>query len=211
MSEGRKSDNIMMRIWLETIENIVGPNGLKAILNHAQLQKYIDNLPPDNDEMEIPLEDIKNLRLSLFELFGGKGAWGLQLRVGQKITYSFIEKRPGIAKATKIATSLLSETKKMRIALEHYKKEAEQRISSSLDTSRYELLEEKDYFLFIDRDNYMSEGVSSQTPICGVTVGNFQSMMEWITGHYHEVEEIECRAMGHSADVIKIWKTRKEE
>lgn len=62
MIEGRKTDNLLMRMWLETIEIIVGLNGTKAILNHAQLQKYIDNFPPDNDEMEIPLEGVKNLR-----------------------------------------------------------------------------------------------------------------------------------------------------
>ncbi|KYK36366.1 MAG: hypothetical protein HXS48_15005 [Theionarchaea archaeon] len=210
MIEGRKTDNLLMRIWLETIQNIVGSNGTKAILNHAQLQKYIDNFPPDNDEMEIPLEDVKNLRHSLIDLFGGKGAWGLQLRVGQRITRIFIEKRPGIAKATRIATGLLSEPKRMRLALEHYKEQGERRTSSLLDAPRYDVQEEEDYFLFIDRDNYMSEGTTSQTPVCGVTVGSFQSMMEWITGHKHKVEEIECRAMGYPADVFRIWKSKEE-
>ncbi|MBU7009779.1 MAG: hypothetical protein HXS46_03755 [Theionarchaea archaeon] len=38
-----------------------------------------------------------------------------------------------------------------------------------------------------------------------------QALMEWVTGHTHEVEEIECRAMGYSADVFRIAKDRKEE
>lgn len=211
MAEERKIDNLLMRIWLETIHEIVGSNGLNAILNHANIREYIDNFPPDDDELVIPVGDVKSLRLSLFDLFGGKGAKGLQLRVGRKITHNFIKKRPGIARATKIATRLLPEIKKMRLSLEHYKEQAEQRVSSSLDTPQFELLEEEDYFLIINRDNYMSKGVTSQTPVCGVTVGNLQAMMEWITGHPHEVEEIECRAMGHPADVFRIWKTRKEE
>ena len=210
MIEGRKTDNLLMRIWLETIQDIVGLNGTKAILNHAQLQNYIDSYPPDNDKMEIPLEDVKNLRQSLVDLFGSRGVWGLQVRVGQKITHIFIEKRPGIAKATRIASGLLSETKKMRLILEHYKEQGEKRISSSLGGPRYELQEEEDYFLFIDRDNYMSEETESQTPVCGVTVGSFQSMMEWITGHKHQVEEIECRAMGYPADVFRIWKSKEK-
>ena len=210
MIEGRKTDNLLMRIWLETIQDIVGLNGTKAILNHAQLQKYIDSFPPDNDEMEIPLEDVKNLCQSLVDLFGSRGVWGLQVRVGQRIMRIFIEKRPRIAKATQIASSLLPETRKMRLALEHYREQGEQRISSSLDGPRYELQEEEDCFLFIDRDNYMSEGTTSQTPVCGVTVGTFQFIMEWITGHKHRVEEIECRAMGYPADVFRIWKSKEK-
>lgn len=211
MVEKRKIDNLLMRIWLETIQEIVGPNGLKAILNHANIKEYIDNFPPDNDELVIPVRDVKSLRLSLIDLFGGKGARGLQLRVGRKITHNFIEKRPGIARATRLATRLLSETKKMRLSLQHYIEQAEQRVSSSLDTHQIELLEEEDYFLIINRDNYMSEGVTSQTPVCGVTVGNLQAMMEWITGHQHKIEEIECRAMGHSADVFRIEKAATKE
>ena len=211
MAEERKIDNLLMRIWLETIQEIVGPNGLNAILNHANIKVYIDNFPPDNDELVIPVGDVKSLRLSLADLFGGKGAQGLQLRVGRKITHNFIKRRPGIATATKIATRLLSETKKMRLALQHYKEQAEKRVSSSVDTPQYELQEEEDCFLFINKDNYMSKGVTSQTPVCGVTVGNLQAMMEWITGHPHKVEEIECRAMGHSADVFRIEKAATRE
>ncbi len=207
----RKTENFHMRMWLETLQNIVGTNGLNAILNHAHLQKYKDAFPPGNDEKEIPLEDVKNLRLSLIDLFGSRGAWGLQLRVGREITYVFIERRSGVTKALQVASKLLSETKRMRITLERYIEQAGKMTSSSSDTPRFELREEEDYFLLIDRDRYESEGITSETPVCGIIVGTFQAMMEWITGHKHKVEEVECRAMGDPADVFKIWKAREGE
>ncbi|MBU7016175.1 MAG: hypothetical protein HXS44_01605 [Theionarchaea archaeon] len=209
--EEKQTENFHMRMWLDTLQNIVGPHGLNAILNHAHLEKYKDAFPPGNDEKEIPLEDVKNLRLSLIDLFGGKGAWGLQLRVGREISRIFIERRSGVTKALQVAGKLLSESRRIRITLERYMEQAGQMTDSSSDTPRFELREEEDYFLFTDRDRYESEGIRSEAPVCGIIAGTFQTMVEWITGHKHKVEEIECRAMGYPADVFRIWKAREGE
>ena len=72
MSEGTKVTNYIMRNWLESTETILGINGLKSILNHSNLQKYIDNFPPADYELQVPEEDVKNLFNSLMELFGKK-------------------------------------------------------------------------------------------------------------------------------------------
>ena len=205
----RQTENFHMRMWLDTLQNIVGPHGLNAVLNHAHLQKYKDTFPPGNNEREIPLEDVKNLRLSLIDLFGSKGAWGLQLRIGREITRIFIERRSGVTKALQVAAKLLSETKRIRITLERYIEQAGQMTSYTSDTPRFELREEEDYFLLIDRDRYESEGITSDAPVCGILAGTLQTMVEWITGHKHKVEEIECRAMGDPADVIRIWKAKE--
>lgn len=210
MPEKRKTDNISIRIWLETIQSIVGENGLKSILNYAHLKKYIDNFPPDDDNLEIPLGDLQNLYLSLLELFGRKGTTGLQLRVGRENIRAAIEKRPKIAKALQLSARLLPETKRMRVALEKFAEEAAARIPSQY-TPRIEVREVEDYFIVVDKDWHESEGIVSTVPGCGVYVGMLQYSMEWITGHLHEVEEIECRAMGHPADVFRIAKARKEE
>lgn len=156
MIEGRKIDNFTMRIYLETIQSIVGPNGLKSILNYDHLEQYIDNIPPDNDKVEVP------------------------------------------------------ETKRMRLALEKFVEGFEERFSE-VDEPTVELREEDDGFYIIDRDCYISEGVQSEEPVCGVYIGITQSLIKWITGHDHEVKEIECRATGYSADVFRIAKTRESQ
>ncbi len=205
-----KTDNLVMRANLETLKNITGPNGLRSVLNYAGLQKYLDSLPPDNDEREIPVEDLRRLNRSLIELFGGKGARALQLRFGREFACTAIGKRPGIEKAVKLAARFLPETKKMRFVLEKWGEEIEKREPSQVHKPRVEVQENKDYFIFIDKDQYSSEGITSETPACHGYVGILEYLMEWITGHVHEVEEIECRSMGDSADVFRIAKRRKE-
>lgn len=206
-----KTDNLVMRANLETIQTIVGPNGLKSILNFAGLHKYIDNFPPDNDERVIPVEELQRIDRSLLELFGGKGARGLQLRVSREFARTAIGKRPGIEKAVKLAARLLPEPMKMRFVLEKWGEEIEKREPSQVYKPRIELQEEKDYFIYIDKDQYSRDGITSQTPACNGYVGILEYLMEWITGHAHDVEEVNCRAMGHSADVFRIAKTHREE
>lgn len=210
MSEGRKTDNFVMRIYLDTIQSIVGSNGLKSILNYAHLEKYIDSFPPHNDELEIPLEELQALFCSLYELFGSKGVRGLQLRVGRENARVGIEGRSRLAKSLRTAARILPETKKLRLLLEKVVEQSIQRFPSQLDVPLVELREEEDCFLIIHRDRFESEEIAAQTPVCNVFVGNLQYVIQWITGHEHEVEEIECRAVGHPADVFRIAKARKK-
>lgn len=210
MIEGRKIDNFTMRIYLETIQSIVGPNGLRSILNYSHLIQYIDSFPPDNDSVEVPREDLHKLYVSLLELFGIRGARSLQLRVGRKVFRTGVEKRPGIVRALQVAAHLLPETKRMRLALEKFVEGFEERFSE-VGEPTVELREEEDCFYIIDRDCYMSEGIQSGEPVCGVYIGITRSLIEWITGHEHKVKEIECRAMGCSADVFQIAKAREDQ
>jgi predicted hydrocarbon binding protein len=207
MSGERKIDNYSMRTWLKTIENIVGRGGLRSILNYAHLQKYIDSFPPDNDDLEIPVEDYTAFIRSLIELFGSNGARSLQIRAGKEAVRVAIQGRFGIAKTLQIASRLVPETKRMYLVLAKWKEDSEKRFPSLLYKNRIELKEEDSYFLLIDKDYPESDGISSETPVCGIYQGMLQSMMEWITGHHHKVEEIECRAMGYPADVFRISKS----
>jgi hypothetical protein len=210
MFEGRKTDNFSMKTFLETIENIVGSNGLKSILNYAHLEKYIECFPPDNETLEIPLEDLHILLLSLYEVFGRKGARSLQLRVGRGLFHVGIEKRPKIAKAFQLAARVLPEPKRIRFILERLAEYDWRAFSSELETSPIEIKEAEDCFLLIHSGRYESEEIISDTPACGVFAGTIEVMVEWITGHPHAVEEVECRAMGHPADVFRISKARTE-
>lgn len=201
-------DNLTMRILLETLESTLGPGGLNSILNYAHLQKYIDTLPPKNDNAEIPWQDIRSLVLGLAELFGEKGARALQLRAGREFVRVGVVETGPIAKALLKASRLLPENRRMRLALEKYAEEAQKRLPSEHEMHT-EIREEEDHFLVTEKSSTESEGVVSQSPVCNIYAGLLYELMEWITGHSHDVEEIECRAQGYPADVFRISKAKK--
>lgn len=211
MPEGAKTDNITLRLWLETLESVIGVNGVKSLLNYTHLEKYITSPPPDNDNLDIPLEDLHRLYLSLLELFGRKGARSLQLRIGREFIRIGVTKRPTIAGALKLSTRFIPMQMRISFALKKFADEYDRRQPSPLYSPRLEAREEEDCFLLIDKDNFESEGVTSDTPMCATCVGRLQYLMEWITGHTYDIQEIECRAMGDQFDVFRVPKAPVEE
>jgi predicted hydrocarbon binding protein len=206
MVEEYRIDNFIMKTYLTTLQNVVGENGLRSILNYSRLEKYIDNSPPDNHKLEIPVEELSALFRSLCELFGKKGVRGLQLRVGRENARLSIERLSAITESLRLVSRLVPEKTKMRLLLEKAVEESNQMYTSQADELPVELQENEDCFLIIHKSRFESENISSETPVCNVFVGNLQYSVEWITGHKHEVEEIECRAMGCPADIFRVAK-----
>lgn len=213
MLKGRKTDNFSMRVYLETIQSIVGTHGLKSILNYAHLETYIDNFPPSNDRLEIPLEDLQHLCRSLLELFGQRGIRSLQMQVGQQIILKSLEKQPLIMKLILPVRFLVPERRRLQFGLKKLIETVEEKYPPSDNSQGPQLnLEEgKDCFIIIYGNNWESEDVLSQSPVCHSTVGSIKGFAEWTTGHSYDVREVECRAIGHPADVFKISKSYREE
>jgi hypothetical protein len=92
---------------------------------------------------------------------GDKGARALQLRIGREFVRIGVEKRSSLARALRVGVRLLPETRRMKLALDKWIEGAEQRFPSQLEESRFEIREEEDYLIFIDRDNASSSGITS--------------------------------------------------
>ena len=212
MLKGRKTNNFSMRVYLETIQSIVGTHGLKSVLNYANLERYSENFPPFNYRTEIPLEDLQNLCRSLLELFGQRGIRSLQMLVGQEIIFKSLESYPLIIKLILSVRLLVPERKRLWIGLKVLIRAVKKMYPSSDDSQgpRLELKEEGENFVIIYRDNWESEDVFSQSPVCHSTVGSLKAFVEWTTRHSYDVRETECRAMGHPADVFIISKSHQK-
>jgi len=74
--------NKFARITIEAMEEVMGENGLKAILNLAGLSHLIGNYPLDNLEKEFDFADFTALNIALEERYGPRGGRGLALRAG---------------------------------------------------------------------------------------------------------------------------------
>ncbi len=75
--------NKFARISLLAYEDVMGKNGLNAILNLAGLSNLIDNYPPDNLEREFDFADFTAIHIGLEDMYGPRGGRGLALRAGR--------------------------------------------------------------------------------------------------------------------------------
>ena len=67
-SSGYYYPNLIAKIYLEAIEEIMGANGVKALLNMANMQHLIDNYPPGNLSKEFDFADFANLNEAMEQM-----------------------------------------------------------------------------------------------------------------------------------------------
>ena len=60
--------NRFARITILAMEEVMGKNGLNAILNMANLQRLIDNYPPEDLERQFDFADYSALHAALEEM-----------------------------------------------------------------------------------------------------------------------------------------------
>ena len=65
-------------IILDALSDIMGENGLKAVLNLAHLPELIDNYPPDNLQKEFDFADVSAINQALEEPWREPGIWHLK-------------------------------------------------------------------------------------------------------------------------------------
>ena len=68
--EHRPMPNAALRVLLEAIEEVMGPNGTKAVLNAGGLSQYIDNYPPKNLAMDASFAEYGRVTPSVFVFLG---------------------------------------------------------------------------------------------------------------------------------------------
>ena len=194
--------NRIARIYLQAMEEVMGRNGLNALLNLTGLQQYIEEFPKNNLDREFDLSDFSNLNQGVFDVYGPRGGRGLSLRGGRATFDQGLKGFGALAGVGDIAFRILPEKTKLKIGVP-----AMARVFSQVSDqiSRVESFDDH-YLYYIDRCP-VCWGRKSDHPICFVATGLLQSGLKWVSsGRDYRVQEIECIAAGGSSCVFKIDK-----
>src|SRR5512136_1587670 len=109
--------NKFARITLEAYEEVMGKNGLNAILNMAGLEHLIDHYPPDNLERGFDFSDFTAIHVALEEMYGPRGGRGLALRAGRATFADALKNFGALAGVGDLAFKVLPLQAKLRIGL----------------------------------------------------------------------------------------------
>src|SRR5512143_2577262 len=75
--------NRMGRLYFTALEEVMGTNGVNAILNLAGLDRFIGNYPSEDLERQFDFADFTALDMGLEQMYGPRGGRGLALRGGR--------------------------------------------------------------------------------------------------------------------------------
>ena len=196
--------NKAARITLESLLNVMGKNGLNAILNLAHLPHLIDNYPPNNLERDFDFADFTAVNWALEEMYGPRGGRGLALRAGRATFAEVLRNFGALAGVGDLAFKVLPLSAKMRIGVPTMA-----RIFSQISDQHSTVEEIDNEFVYtIHRCPQCWGRKGLDKPVCFMGAGLLQEGLKWISGGSEfRVNETKCMAMGDEKCVYIINKT----
>lgn len=195
--------NRMGRIVLESMEEVVGKNGLNHVLNLMGRGDLIGNYPPFDSKMDVSFATIGGLMTQLENAYGPRGGRGLATRAGRvAFKYGIREFGQQIG-LMETAFRLLPLNAKIRMGgqalAELFNNETDQRVT---------IKEGEGKLLWVIERCPLCWERHAEDAVCHLAVGLLQESLYWLSGgKIFNVEETLCIAKGDPACTIEIGQT----
>jgi hypothetical protein len=195
--------NRMGRIILMSLEEIIGRNGVNAVLNRVDLRDYIGNYPPHNQDLKFPFKHVSQILGGLEALYGPHGGQGIALRGGRSCFQYGLREFAPLFGLTDLTFRLLPLRTKLKVGsnsfAEIFNRYSDQRVLIEQDS--------KHIYWQITRCPLCWER-HTDTPVCHLAVGVLQEALYWVSGgKYFHLEETLCVGRGDASCTIVIDKT----
>ena len=183
--------NAIVRQALVSAEEVMGTNGLHAVLRSAGLERFVGNLPTNDMQPSIKTSEYASLNRAI-ENFYGRAAKGMLRRIGRASFQYGVREQAALLGVAGVALKLLPKKQRIMFILNG--------MADALKKSNPEVdawMEEKDNTVaYIDRSCAMCWGYQSEQPICHLYIGSVGEAVLWATGVEYEITETHCLAKG---------------
>lgn len=194
--------NKIGRIYLMAMEEVMGTNGIKAVLNLAKAPELIGNYPPNNLAREFDFADFGAIGAAIEEMYGPRGGRGLALRAGRASFAQGLSEFGSVIGASELAFKVIPLNTKVKVGLK-----AMAETFSKFSDQTTDVQEADEYFIYTIKNCPVCWGRKSDRNICYGAVGILQEGLRWVSGGKDfRVEEIECHAAGNEACMFHVFK-----
>lgn len=208
-AENRTQPNAALRALLMAIEDVMGANGAKAVLNLGGLQRYINNFPPNDLEQGVTMDDYGAAQQAVEDFYGGRGARAMLTQIGRATFRFSLEEQPAVLGIAGLALRMLPEKTKVKWILGRVAKAGTNRMN--MDVS---LTEEDDayYLIYGTCPGLFRERPDARNELCCfTTIGVVQEALRWVSGGKHfRVQQVNCKRGGHPYCRFCIFKEPME-
>jgi hypothetical protein len=169
--------NKIARIALKALEDVMGKNGVNAILNLANRSYLIDHYPPDNLERQFDFAEFSSIWGALEEMYGPRGGRGLALRAGRAAFSEGLRNFGALAGAGDLAFKVLPMQAKLRIGVP-----AMARIFTQTSDQHSTVEEKEDHFIYTIHQCPVCYGRHTESPACYIATGLLLEGLKWVSG-----------------------------
>ncbi len=194
--------NKMGRIILLAMEEVMGHNGVNAVLNLARLQHRIGSYPPNNFAREFSFDEVGQLMQALDEMYGPRGGRGLARRAGRACFKFAIKDFGPMLGIADLTFRVLPLGMKLKVGFE-----VMAQTFNKFTDHLVRLGEDEQYFHWIMERCGTCWGRKCDSPCCHLAVGILEEGLYWVSGGKNFcVEEVLCIAAGDRTCTILIDK-----
>jgi len=195
--------NRMGRIVLLSMEEVMGRNGVNAVLKLASQSSLIEHYPVDDTKLEFPFSTVSSIGETLEQLYGPHGGRGLSLRIGRACFNYGVRQYGTQLGLTQMAFKLLPLPAKLNAGAKAFAE-----LFNTFTDQRVRVEDDGRKLLWhIDRCPLCWERKTHE-PACHLAVGLLQEALYWLSGgKVFNVEEETCIAAGDTTCTIAIDQT----
>ena len=183
--------NSLVRQALTSAQEVMGDNGLNAVLRTTGLERFIGNFPPNNLEPSIPASQYAQLNQAIEDFYGRAGK-GMLRRIGKASFQYGVREQSALLGVAGVALKVLPEKQRIKFILNGMVdalKKSNAQVQAWVDESG-------DKLAYVESTCAICHSRHSETPICYLYVGSISEAVLWATGKEHEVIETHCLAKG---------------
>jgi predicted hydrocarbon binding protein len=192
--------NNFVAVLLQALDELMGTNGLRSLLNAADLKDWIQAPPAMNNRQEVDFSQFARLSRTLEDLYGEKGSQSL-MRRANKIAFNQVWVLHPQLNATK-EPEFQSLDRSIRV--ERGLTAFAQTLSESSDILAKVKTEDPDYSFILERCPYCWD-ISSEKPQCHAFFGLLESALGLFAPDSSiEIIESTCIGTGEAACEFKL-------
>lgn len=196
--------NSLVRQALTSAQEVMGDNGLHAVLRASGLERFIDNFPPNNLEPSIQTSQYAKLNQAIEDFYGRAGK-GMLRRIGKASFQYGVREQAALLGVAGVAMKLLPERQRIKFILNGMAdalKKSNSQVDAWLDDSGERLA-------YVDATCAICHSRHAEAPICYLYVGSIGEAVKWATGKEHEILETHCLAKGDSYCRFEVGDARE--
>jgi hypothetical protein len=196
--------NALVRQALTSAQEVMGENGLNAVLRTSELERFIGNFPPDNLEPSIRASEYAKLNAAI-EAFYGRGGRGMLRRIGKASFQYAVREQAALLGVAGVALKLLPEKQRIKFILNSMAgalKKSNPQVEAWVDDKGERLA-------YIESTCAICYDRHSTDSICHLYAGSIAEAVQWATGREFKIIETHCLAKGDEHCRFEIGEARE--
>lgn len=183
--------NALVRQALTSAQEVMGENGLNAVLRTSGLDRFVGDFPPNNLEPSIQASQYGRLNAAIEEFYG-RGGRGMLRRIGKASFQYAVREQAALLGIAGVALKLLPERQRIKFILNSMAsalKKSNPQVEAWMDDSGERIA-------YLESTCAVCQGRTSDHPICHLYAGSIAEAVQWATGKEFEIIETHCLAKG---------------